>query len=179
MRDTAPHLAAARATGQDARRDPGFTHTAACHAGARRTAAPRESTSRPTQPAQGSPLRGAAEWHIGVGHGHFLHPLAGSHSSYHIYEEHLAVLDHDYIALGHWEQQTRVEAGHGTVAAYSGAPDGLAGKTGGAVLLVHLEADGRVRLESHPVQEHRELMQHDDLPLLSGVPLPQPPITTP
>jgi hypothetical protein len=122
-------------------------------------------------PFGGAPLRGAAEWHIGVGHGHFLHPLAGSHSSYHIYEEHLAVLDHDYIALGHWEQQTRVEAGHGTVAAYSGAPDGLAGKTGGAVLLVHLEADGRVRLESHPVQEHRELMQHDDLP---GVALPRP-----
>ena len=130
-------------------------------------------------PFAGAPLRGDAEWHIGVGHGHFLHPEAGTHGSYHIYEEHLAVLDHDYIALGHWEQQTRVAAGDGPVAAYSGAPDGLAGKTGGAVLLVHLESDGRVRLESHPVQAHRELMHHDDLPLLYGRPLPESPRATP
>ena len=117
-----------------------------------------------------APLRGDADWHIGIGHGHFLHPRAGSHSSYHIYEEHLAVLDHDYIALGHWEQQTRVSAGDNTVAAYSGAPDGLAGKTGGAVLLVYLEPHGGVRLESHPVQEHRDFMHHDDLPMLDGTP---------
>jgi len=124
-------------------------------------------------PFAGAPLRGDAEWHIGVGHGHFLHPDAGPHSSYHITEEQLAVLDHDYIALGHWEQQTRVAAGDGAVAAYSGAPDGLAGRTGGAVLLVHLEADGTVRLESHPVQPHRELVHHDALPLLHGVTIPQ------
>ena len=121
-------------------------------------------------PFAGAPLRGDAEWNIGVGHGHFLHPDAGPHRSYHITEEHLAVLDHDYIALGHWEQQTRVAAGDGPVAAYSGAPDGLAGGAGGAVLLVHLESDGTVRLESHPVQPHRELVHHDDLPLLAGSP---------
>ena len=123
-------------------------------------------------PFADAPMRGDADWHIGIGHGHFLHPRAGSHGSYHIYEEHLAVLDHDYIALGHWEQQTRVAAGDNTVAAYSGAPDGLAGKTGGAVLLVHLDPNGGVRLESHPVQDHREFLHHDDLPLLEGVPSP-------
>jgi DNA repair exonuclease SbcCD nuclease subunit len=121
-----------------------------------------------------APLRGDADWHIGIGHGHFLHPQAGTHSSYHIYEEHLAVLDHDYIALGHWEQQTRVAAGDNTVAAYSGAPDGLAGKTGGAVLLVHLESNGGVRLESPPVQEHRGFLHHDDLPMLEGMPAQTP-----
>ena len=49
-------------------------------------------------------------------------------------------------------------------------PDGLAGKTGGAVLLVYLEPHGGVRLESHPVQEHREFLHHDDLPILDGTP---------
>ena len=139
----------------------------------------KNAQCRALAPCSGAPLRGDAEWHIGIGHGHFLHPDAGTHGSYHIYEQHLAVLDHDYIALGHWEQQTRVAAGDGPVAAYSGAPDGLAGKTGGAVLLVHLESDGRVRLESHPVQPHRELMHHDDLPLLYGKPLPESPRATP
>ena len=131
----------------------------------------RSHIDRDFSPFGDAPLRGDADWHIGVGHGHFLHPAGVTHGSYHIYEEHLAVLDHDYIALGHWEQQTRVNAGENTVAAYSGAPDGLAGTTGGAVLLVHLESHGAVRLESHPVQAHRDLLHHDDIPMLFGLPL--------
>ncbi len=123
------------------------------------------------RPFEDAPQRGDADWHIGVGHGHFLHPMSADHSSYHIYEDHFAVLDHDYFALGHWEQQTRVAAGEG-LAAYSGAPDGLAGHTGGRVLMVHLERDGSVRLESHPLREGAERMAHDDIPILEGSPMP-------
>lgn len=125
------------------------------------------------RPFERAPGRGGADWHIGVGHGHFLHPMSADHSSYHIYEDHLAVLDHDYFALGHWEQQTRVSAGGG-VAAYSGAPDGLAGHTGGRVLIVHLEPNGEVRLVSHPLREGAERIDHHDIPILDGSPVPSP-----
>ncbi|MYB40757.1 MAG: DNA repair exonuclease [Chloroflexi bacterium] len=123
------------------------------------------------RPFEDAPRRGEADWHIGVGHGHFLHPMSADHSSYHIYEDHFSVLDHDYFALGHWEQQTRVAAGEG-LAAYSGAPDGLAGHTGGRVLMVHLESDGTVRLESHPLREGAERLAHDEIPILEGSPMP-------
>lgn len=123
------------------------------------------------RPFEDAPRRGDADWHIGVGHGHFLHPMSADHSSYHIYEDHFSVLDHDYFALGHWEQQTRVAAGEG-LAAYSGAPDGLAGHTGGRVLMVHLESDGTVRLESHPLREGAERLAHDEIPILEGSPMP-------
>ena len=122
-------------------------------------------------PFRDAPNRREADWHIGVGHGHFLHPASGVHPSYHIYEEHLEVLDHDYVALGHWEQQTRVSTGTNsrTVAAYSGAPQGLAGgHIGGRVLLVHLEANGAVRLASQPLDETGPILEHDDIPLLQG-----------
>jgi DNA repair exonuclease SbcCD nuclease subunit len=122
-------------------------------------------------PFNDAPGRGDAEWHIGIGHGHFLHPMSADHSSYHIYEDHFAALDHDYFALGHWEQQTRVAAGNG-LAAYSGAPDGLAGHTGGRVLMVHLERDGNVRLVSHPLREGAERLDHNEIPYLEGSPLP-------
>ena len=123
------------------------------------------------RPFEDAPSRREADWHIGVGHGHFLHPMSADHSSYHIYEDHFSVLDHDYFALGHWEQQTRVAAGEG-LAAYSGAPDGLAGHTGGRVLIVHLEGDGTVRLESHPLREGAERLGHEDIPILEGSPMP-------
>ncbi len=123
------------------------------------------------RPFEDAPSRREADWHIGVGHGHFLHPMSADHSSYHIYEDHFAVLDHDYFALGHWEQQTRVAAGEG-LAAYSGAPDGLAGHTGGRVLIVNLEGDGTVRLESHPLREGAERLGHEDIPILEGSPMP-------
>ena len=123
------------------------------------------------RPFENAPSRGEADWHIGIGHGHYLHPMSADHSSYHIYEDHFAVLDHDYFALGHWEQQTRVAAGDG-LAAYSGAPDGLAGHTGGRVLMVHLEGDGTVRLVSHPLRQGAERLEHHDIPVLEGSPAP-------
>jgi DNA repair exonuclease SbcCD nuclease subunit len=98
-----------------------------------------------------------------------MHPRSGDHPSFHIREDHLSCLDYDYIALGHWEQQTRVAAG-GLLAAYSGAPDGLASVIGesGRVLVVDFEREGAVRLTSHPLEEGRGVLVHEQIPFLEG-----------
>ena len=120
-------------------------------------------------PFAGAPARGAAPWHIAVGHGHYVHPESADHPSFHIHEDHLAELHHDYIALGHWDRQLRVSAG-ARVAAYSGAPDGAVAMAGhmGRVLIVDLERAGSVRLTSHSLLDG-ELVLHDDIPLLRGL----------
>ncbi len=125
---------------------------------------------RPTfQPFEDAPPRGDAPWQLGIGHGHFIHPQALLHNSFHILKEHLAEADRDYVALGHWERMTRVESGEGSHAAYSGAPEGLGGNTGGHVLVVDLMEDGDVRLTAVPLREGDHPIPHDDLPLLRGL----------
>lgn len=116
-------------------------------------------------PFADAPKRNGAAWHIGVGHGHYLHPDSGFHPSYHIREEELMVLDYDYVALGHWDRQLRVAAGDVT-AAYSGAPDGLAGRYE-RVLIVTLDEQTGTLLTSHSVAGD-EPIAHDDIPLLRG-----------
>jgi len=122
-------------------------------------------------PFRNPPPRGEAPWQIGAGHGHFLHPRALMHHSFHIRKEHLAATARDYVALGHWEQLTRVEAGERTVAAYSGAPEalGFTRSIGGRVLIVDFFEDGRVRLTAESVEEAPPIA-HDDLPYLEGIP---------
>ncbi|MDA0366723.1 MAG: hypothetical protein O2843_12805, partial [Chloroflexi bacterium] len=121
-------------------------------------------------PFNDMPARGESAWQIGAGHGHFLHPRALLHHSFHIRAEHLEASDRDYIALGHWEQLTRVAAGPRTVAAYSGAPEplGHTQSVGGRVLVVDLMEDGSVRLTAHSVEESPAI-DHDDLPFLEGI----------
>ena len=77
----------------------------------------------------------------------------------------------DYVALGHWEQITRVAAGPHTTAAYSGAPQSLAigSGLGGRVLLVEFADTGDVRLTAHSI-DGAEPLPHDEIPLLSGAP---------
>ncbi len=118
-------------------------------------------------PIEGAPMRGDAAWHIGVGHGHYIHAEALTTGNFHIYREHIEPLDHDYVALGHWEVQARV-AGGGVLAAYSGAPEGLAGVKRQRVLIADLEQDGRVRLTSHSLNDGPAL-SHDEIPFLEGV----------
>lgn len=117
------------------------------------------------------PPRGAAGWQIGIGHGHFIHPRAVLRHSFHIREEELAESQRDYVALGHWEQLTRVAAGPHTTAAYSGAPQSLAvgSGLGGRVLLVEFAAEGDVCLTAHSI-EGADPLRHDDIPLLQGAP---------
>ena len=120
------------------------------------------------QPFHAPATAGDAAWQIGMGHGHFIHPKAGLHHSFHIREEHLVEAGRDYVALGHWEQMTRVATGEVGVAAYSGAPEGLGG-AGGHVLIVDLMEDGEVRLTGVPLQEGAPRITHDDLPYLHGL----------
>jgi DNA repair exonuclease SbcCD nuclease subunit len=122
-------------------------------------------------PFAGAPARGDAPWHVAIGHGHYVHPESAHHPSFHIHEQHLAELEHDYIALGHWDRQLRVAAGS-RVAAYSGAPDGavaIAGRAG-RVLIVDLERAGSVRLTSHSLLDDVPPLDHDDIPILRGQP---------
>jgi DNA repair exonuclease SbcCD nuclease subunit len=119
-------------------------------------------------PFEDAPPRGAATWQVGIGHGHFIHPRALTHHSFHIREEHLEATARDYVALGHWERMYRVAAGERTVAAYSGAPEGLGSGNGGHVLVVDLLEDGNVRLTGHPLAEAPPL-PHDEIELLPGV----------
>ena len=115
------------------------------------------------------PPRGDAAWQLGIGHGHYIHPRALLHHSFHIREEHLAATERDYVALGHWEQMTRVSAGAAVTAAYSGAPEGLGRRDQhGHVLLVDLHEDGRVELTGHPLAE-AEPIANDDLGLLEAL----------
>ncbi len=118
-------------------------------------------------PIEGAPMRGDAPWHIGVGHGHYIHDQALMTGNFHIYREHIEPLDHDYVALGHWEVQARV-AGGNVVAAYSGAPEGLAGVKRRRVLVADLERGGSVRLTSHSLADGPAL-SHDEIPFLEGV----------
>ena len=122
------------------------------------------------QPFVEPPPRGDAPWQIGVGHGHFIHPRALINNSFHIREHHLVDTQRDYIALGHWEQMTRVAAGEHVTAAYSGAPEGLGhvNRIGGRVLIVDLHEDGRVELTAHSLDDEPAL-QHHEIPYLEGL----------
>lgn len=123
------------------------------------------------QPFEGAPGRGEAAWQVGIGHGHFIGPNALLHHSFHIRADQLAATGLDYVALGHWEQMTLVEAGEGVVAAYSGAPDALSGNReghGGHVLVIDLCEDGSVRLEAVPVGDGPRI-PHADLPFLPAM----------
>jgi DNA repair protein SbcD/Mre11 len=122
------------------------------------------------RPFNDMPARGDSAWQVGAGHGHFLHPRALLHHSFHIRAEHLEASERDYIAIGHWEQLARVAAGPRTVAAYSGAPEplGHSQTVGGRVLIVDFMEDGEVRLSAHSVEE-APTIDHDDLPFLEGI----------
>jgi len=123
------------------------------------------------QPFADAPPRGDAAWQLGIAHGHYIHPLARIHNSFHIREHHFVAAERDYVALGHWEKMTRVAAGEHGVAAYSGAPDSLSGINGGHVMIVDLMETGEVRLTGVPLTEGAPRIEHDDLPLLLGLPL--------
>lgn len=121
------------------------------------------------QPFENAPPRGDAAWQLGIGHGHYIHPQARLHNSFHIREHQLAAAERDYVALGHWEKMTRVASGEVGVAAYSGAPEALSGMNGGFVMIVDLLEDGEVRLTAVPVEDGHPRIHHDDLPLLPGL----------
>ena len=72
-------------------------------------------------PLEGAPAR-SQRWQLAMAHGHWHSGHSDSHRSWLIYDDEIAALDADYLALGHWDRPTA--AGAGTVPAYySGSPD--------------------------------------------------------
>lgn len=127
-----------------------------------------DETDSRFRPFADPPERGAAPWQIAIGHGHYIHPDALRSQSFHILERDLIAADRDYVALGHWERMTRVSAGAGRVAAYSGAPKSLSVHNGGYVMVVDLNEDGTVRLTAVPVEGHRAPIGHHAIPTLAA-----------
>ena len=117
-------------------------------------------------PMTGVPARDGAPWRIALAHGHYVRSLSPPLGSYPIHREEISEQDFDYVALGHWEQQTRVDGGS-VLAAYSGAPEGLAGIERRRTLIVDLEQDGAVRIQSHSLDGGPTLAQ-GDLPLVEA-----------
>lgn len=63
-----------------------------------------------------------ARWRVVVAHGHWVTGPNDAHRGWQIHDETLALLDADYVALGHWDLAQ--QAGDGRVAAYySGSPE--------------------------------------------------------
>jgi DNA repair exonuclease SbcCD nuclease subunit len=90
----------------------------------------------------------SACWQIAAAHGHYVDAERDPNrliGSWLIHREELAVTDADYVALGHWNQATRVGNG-ATKAYYSGSPD-----YAGTVNIIRLRADGRVEVAHGPL----------------------------
>jgi DNA repair exonuclease SbcCD nuclease subunit len=89
------------------------------------------------------PLPRSTCWQLAAAHGHYVDAARDPNrliGSWLIHREELAVTDADYVALGHWNQATRV--GNGDVPAYySGSPD-----YAGTVNVVRLRGTGRVEV---------------------------------
>ncbi|MGE5539883.1 MAG: metallophosphoesterase family protein [Gemmatimonas sp.] len=90
-----------------------------------------------------------ARWRIAVAHGHYV-PVrdrsAPHHPSWLIHDRHLAAVDADYIALGHWNRPARVGP-RAANAHYCGSPE-----LAGTVNLVTLRAAGGVRVRREPIR---------------------------
>jgi DNA repair exonuclease SbcCD nuclease subunit len=95
-----------------------------------------------------SPAQRAMRWHIAAAHGHFVDEIRDPNrliGSWLIHREELEATDADYVALGHWNQATKVgnEDKH---AYYSGSPE-----YSGTVNVVRLRDDGTIEVHSATV----------------------------
>ncbi|HEX2229472.1 MAG TPA: metallophosphoesterase [Candidatus Binatia bacterium] len=88
-----------------------------------------------------APAQRAMRWHIAAAHGHYVDEVRDPNrliGSWLIHREELDATDADYVALGHWNQATKVgdENKH---AYYSGSPDYT-----GTVNVVRFHYDGKI-----------------------------------
>ena len=85
----------------------------------------------------------STRWQIAAAHGHYVDAARDPNrliGSWLIHREELAATEADYVALGHWNQATRV--GNGDVTAYySGSPD-----YAGTVNVIRLHGNGMVEV---------------------------------
>jgi DNA repair exonuclease SbcCD nuclease subunit len=95
-----------------------------------------------------NPKPRSTHWHLAAAHGHYVDEIRDPNrmiGSWLIHREELIATDADYVALGHWNQATRV--GNGKVPAYySGSPEYV-----GTVNVVRLCSDGRVEVSQAPL----------------------------
>ena len=95
-----------------------------------------------------NPRPRSARWHLAAAHGHYVGAARDPNrliGSWLIHREELIATDADYVALGHWNQATRV--GNGQVPAYySGSPEYV-----GTVNVVRLQFDGRIDVAQTPL----------------------------
>ena len=99
-----------------------------------------------------APGQRAMRWHIAAAHGHYVDEIRDPNrliGSWLIHREELDATDADYVALGHWNQATKVgdENKH---AYYSGSPD-----YSGTVNVVRLKDDGTVQVHAVAVNGKR------------------------
>ena len=90
-----------------------------------------------------APAQRAMRWHIAAAHGHYVDEVRDPNrliGSWLIHREELDATDADYVALGHWNQATKVgdENKH---AYYSGSPDYT-----GTVNVVRFHYDGKISI---------------------------------
>lgn len=97
-----------------------------------------------------NPRPRSARWHLAAAHGHYVGAARDPNrliGSWLIHREELIATDADYVALGHWNQATRV--GNGQVPAYySGSPEYV-----GTVNVVRLQFDGRIDVAQTPLDD--------------------------
>ncbi|MGH7930520.1 MAG: metallophosphoesterase family protein [Candidatus Binatia bacterium] len=100
-----------------------------------------------------SPGERAMRWHIAAAHGHYVDEVRDPNrliGSWLIHREELHATDADYVALGHWNQATKV-GDDGKHAYYSGSPE-----YAGTVNVVRLRDDGTIEVHATAVNgKHR------------------------
>jgi DNA repair exonuclease SbcCD nuclease subunit len=96
-----------------------------------------------------NPLPRSTRWQLAAAHGHYVDEARDPNrmiGSWLIHREELVATGADYVALGHWNQATRV--GNGEVTAYySGSPD-----YAGTVNVIRLRTNGAVQVTQAPLE---------------------------
>jgi DNA repair exonuclease SbcCD nuclease subunit len=90
-----------------------------------------------------SPGQRAMRWHIAAAHGHYVDEIRDPNrliGSWLIHREELDAVDADYVALGHWNQATKV-GDDNKHAYYSGSPEYT-----GTVNVVQLQDNGVIKV---------------------------------
>ncbi|HEY3150572.1 MAG TPA: metallophosphoesterase [Candidatus Binatia bacterium] len=99
-----------------------------------------------------NPRPRTTRWQLAAAHGHYVDEVRDPNrliGSWLIHREELNATQADYVALGHWNQSTRV--GDGEVAAYySGSPEYT-----GTVNVIKLCNNGAVEVIQAPINGHR------------------------
>ena len=96
-----------------------------------------------------NPFPRSTRWQLAAAHGHYVDEARDPNrmiGSWLIHREELVATGADYVALGHWNQATRV--GNGEVTAYySGSPD-----YAGTVNVIRLRTNGAVQVTQAPLE---------------------------